>query len=480
MAASDDLWNRFNVWAVYFVLAAFVAAGLGVVLAFIWLWQNSVGPSPLRSALGLIGVISAVYMLLKKRRSGAKHSKQIEVNARNFDGHPAGTKVVMGFRRESFTWTAEHIPGKILDEWQQRTDAADKCFQQGMGVEEFEKRIGHLASMPDWVDWELLDKGCSFFVRVWPFVFFGFSWALLGGFGAESASAVLLKSRYWASQGDEGRLDTWKRLRETACWLHDVAMHGKNGFRPGSVSWKACVHVRYLHCRTRATIWKAGDWDSAKYGQPINQVQVIGTLLGSSVLLLKGMEELVGLSLPKEEKEAFIHLWRVIGFLFGIEEELNPNHSVDRAQVVLESVFTHGIPEFPDKSLTAVLTKHICESVALGIRTEFRAPTTASMVGVSAWYFLGTSYGKAIGLPEASPCGHLIGFARRCLLRFVLSLYLLVPGASWVFDRMMRYLFSAMALSIRKRQPQCRFGTTCPVTGSTNEVGLNEVCPHKA
>eukprot|EP00930_Biecheleria_cincta_P068393 TRINITY_DN5578_c0_g3_i1.p1 TRINITY_DN5578_c0_g3~~TRINITY_DN5578_c0_g3_i1.p1 ORF type:complete len:506 (-),score=60.17 TRINITY_DN5578_c0_g3_i1:245-1675(-) len=475
MAASDDLWNRFNVWAVYIVLATLVAAGIGVPLALAYLWQHSGGLPHLRAILGSIAVLSVAYMLQQKRRSDAKYLKTAEqVKAKNLNGHPPGTKVVMGFRRESFTWTAEHIPGKILDAWQQRTDAADEYFELGMGVEEFEKRIGNLAFMPDWVDWELLDRGCSFFVRVWPFVFFGFSWALLAGFGAESASAVLLKSRYWASHGEQGRLDTWKRLRETACWLHDIAMHGKKGFSPGSISWKACIHVRYLHCRTRATIWKAGDWDKEEYGQPINQVQVIGTLLGSSVLLLRGMEELVGLSLPSEDKEAFIHLWRVIGFLFGIEDELNPNRSVHRAQVALESVFTHGIPEFPDRSLTAVLTQHICESVAFGIRTEFGAPVTASMVGVSAWYFVGAAYGKAIGLPEASFHGHVVGFARRCLLRFVLLIYLLVPGTSWVFDRVMRYLFNAMALSVRKRQPQCRFGATCPFNGSTQEA-----CPHK-
>jgi hypothetical protein len=381
----------------------------------------------------------------------------------------------MGFRRQSFTWTAEHIPGCVLDGWQQKTDAADQYFRQGMGVEEFEREVAELASMPDWVDWELLDRGCSFFVQVWPFIFFGFSWALLAGFGAETASAVLLKSRYWAAQGDTGRLDTWKRLRETACWLHDVAMHGSSGFSQGGVSWKACLHVRYLHCRTRTAIWKSGGWDKEKYGQPVNQVQIIGTLLGSSVLLLTSMEELAGVSLPTEKKEAFIHLWRVIGFLFGIEEELNPNRSANHAQVVLESVFSHGIPEFPDESLTAVLTNHICESVALGIRTEFGAPVTASMVGVSAWYFVGQSYGKAIGLPEATWYGHLIGFARRCMLRSVLLLYLLAPGASWVFDPTMRFLFSAMVRSVRKRQPQCRFGVACPVSGAERGV-----CPGKA
>ncbi|CAK0892880.1 unnamed protein product, partial [Prorocentrum cordatum] len=472
---SADLWNRFNVWAVYFVLAALVALGVGGIVAMVYAWLYMDGFSFLRIVLVFGGIVSSVCMLQRRRRAHTQRLRLNEVRARNTDGHPPGTQVVMGFRRQSFTWTAEHIPGHVLDNWQQKTDAADTHFRQGMGVEEFERNFGDLAAMPDWVDWDLLEKGCSFFVQVWPFIFFGFSWALLAGFGAETASAVLLKSRYWAAQGDTGRLDTWKRLRETACWLHDVAMHGSSGFIPGGVSWKACMRVRYLHCRTRATIWKSGGWDKEKYGEPINQVQIIGTLLGSSVLLLNGMEELAGVSLPTEKKEAFIHLWRVIGFLFGIEEELNPNRSADRAQVVLESVFTHGIPEFPDESLTAVLTKHICESVALGIRTEFGAPVTAGMVGVSAWYFVGPSYGKAIGLPEASWHGHLIGFARRCMLRFVLLLYLLLPGASFVFDPMMRYLFSAMACSIRKRQPQCRFGVACPVSGSAQGV-----CPGKA
>ena len=143
-------------------------------------------------------------------------------------------------------------------------------------------------------------------VSFWPFVSYSFEWAVLGGFGAEAASAVLLKSRYWAASGAEGQHDTWLRLRETLCWLYDVSVHGADAFREGQESWRACLYVRYLHSRVRASIFREiraklrsskresednnekeetrNPFDVARWGQPLNQAELIGTLLGSSAI----------------------------------------------------------------------------------------------------------------------------------------------------------------------------------------------------
>lgn len=368
----------------------------------------------------------------------------------------------MGFRRQTFTWTSEHIPHEVVASWEKRSDAADAVFQAGMDSEAFEKAVAGMAVMPEWVDWELLDEGCRFFVQVWPWVFYSFSWALLGGFGAESASAVLLESRYWAAKGRHGRLDTWNRLRETVCWLFDIAAHGSAGFKEGGASWKACLGVRYLHTRTRAHIRATGKWDLERFGEPLNQAQLVGTLLGSSILLLQGMEEITGIRFPKRPREAFVHLWAVIGFLFGIDEDVNPNRSCRQAEVAMESVFSQGIPIFPDSSLSGVLATHICESVATGMREEYGVPATAGLVAAPAWSFLGRQYGAAIGLPECSSLEMLMGWVRRRVLGATLTLWFL-PFAPRVFELLSRPLWVTLVESIRKKQPHCRFGVTCPM-----------------
>eukprot|EP00928_Gymnodinium_smaydae_P036704 TRINITY_DN25616_c0_g1_i1.p2 TRINITY_DN25616_c0_g1~~TRINITY_DN25616_c0_g1_i1.p2 ORF type:complete len:472 (-),score=105.88 TRINITY_DN25616_c0_g1_i1:205-1620(-) len=464
---SLDSSNAILLWTSYLGLPAFLTACLAAVL------RSSYGAQP--CVLALLAVL-VVWFVRKAQRSLSEDASA--VTAAPSDTEPAvGSDVVMSFRRTRFRWTAQHVPKAVIRSWQLRGDKADEFFRLGMGVEEFREAAAPISDLPDWVDYELLDEGCRFFVRVWPFVFFGFSWALLGGFGAESASAVLLKSRYWAARGVEGRQDTWLRLRETACWLYDCAAHGAAGFVPGGVAWKACLQVRYLHCRTRASIKAAGSWEKEreKYGEPLNQGQVVGTLLGSSVLLLQGMEELAGLPLPQRQKEAFVHLWRVIGFLFGIDDDINPNRNYHDGNVIMESVFSEGIPEKPDPELTQVLTQHICESVAHGARTEFGVPMSAGMVAAAAWLFLGRTYGRAIGLPDSSAKALFFGFCRVALLRLVMWPLLLLPGASMVYERIMGRGFTKMVESIRSRQPHCRFGVTCPVSGGR----LGSACPFK-
>jgi hypothetical protein len=99
------------------------------------------------------------------------------------------------------------------------------------------------------------------------------------------------------------------RLQETVCWLYDISAHGAQGFSVGGISWTASLHVRFLHATQRTRLERRADWERAKYGMPISQVQLMGTLLGSSVLLLQMMEEHVGISASAEDKDAFVHLW---------------------------------------------------------------------------------------------------------------------------------------------------------------------------
>jgi len=459
---------------IYVEFFAGPVAALVVVACVFWLVKGR----PIVASL-LSAVVVAVIILCSK--SGVKRNGDVTCKPRHEAGYTSGEKLVMGFRRQPFVWTDAHIPGSVIKEWEHRGDVADKIFQLGMCQLKFEQCVPSASQMPDWIDWKLLDEGCQFFVQMWPFVFYSFAWAVIGGFGAETASRVLLESRYWAAQGQEGRRDTWRRLRETACWLYDVAAHGSEAFKPEGVSWKACMHVRYLHSRMRATMRKAGKWDAAKHGLPINQGQLVGVLLGSSTLLLHGIEELGGTELPMRQKEAFVHLWRVIGFLFGIDDELNPNRSYAHSKIVMDSVFSFGIEANPDPSLSGVLSNHILESIAQGAREDFGAPVTPGMAAMPSWLFLGQAYGKAIVLPEASNFDYLLGYGRMITLRAVLLVYL-IPGALMVMDPLMRFLFNTMVKSIRKSQPKCRFGVlpgVCPMPGKTAPESM-DVAPSQA
>jgi hypothetical protein len=62
-------------------------------------------------------------------------------------------------------------------------------------------------------------------------------------------------------------------------------------------------------------------WKEEEYGAPINQEELAFGLLSFGYLIPMGLERL-GSHVSRERKEAFLHLWRVVGHLMGVREDL--------------------------------------------------------------------------------------------------------------------------------------------------------------
>lgn len=62
-------------------------------------------------------------------------------------------------------------------------------------------------------------------------------------------------------------------------------------------------------------------WDSKTLGVPINQEDLAYTLLTFGYLIPRGLAKW-GIPVSLEQKEAFLHLWKVIGYIMGVESEL--------------------------------------------------------------------------------------------------------------------------------------------------------------
>jgi len=85
--------------------------------------------------------------------------------------------------------------------------------------------------------------------------------------------------------------------------------------------------VRFLHGYMRDLLLKApagspgGAWDSEKLGAPVNQEDQAYTLLTFGYVMLVGLEQL-GRRLTHEDRAAFLHRWRLVGHIMGIEDGL--------------------------------------------------------------------------------------------------------------------------------------------------------------
>ena len=111
-----------------------------------------------------------------------------------------------------------------------------------------------------------------------------------------------------------------RRLMETAQFVINVCS-------PGGLSEKGngiitAQKVRLIHASIRYYIHQRG-WDAESYGEPINQLDMAGTLQSFSSLILEGLD-MLGIELSDKEKEGFYHIWHVIGHTLGVDPSLNP------------------------------------------------------------------------------------------------------------------------------------------------------------
>ena len=245
---------------------------------------------------------------------------------------------------------------ELLDELDVRPgdDALDALYvaaaatPQGRAV----KFLAEMQAVPSRVDWDLISRGQRVFISHFPaasVVLYNVS--LVAGFSIPKVTKVLEQSGYLVGSPAAAM----RRLFETGRLLIDCCME-EGAMAPGTgAGWKSALRVRALHGRVRRRLLRrqephAGEdttdglaWDVATYGVPINQEDMAATLLAFSYNVLIGLEVLRGdRPLPQADQEAYLHLWRYIGFLLGVRDEYNPcARDVPYAKAFLESVIVH-------------------------------------------------------------------------------------------------------------------------------------------
>jgi hypothetical protein len=96
---------------------------------------------------------------------------------------------------------------------------------------------------------------------------------------------------------------------------------------------------------------RADAWDTKTLGVPINQEDLAFVLLTFGYLIPKGME-IWGRKVSREEKEAFLHLWRVVGHSMGIRDDLMTDR-LDEAEALYAQILRrNGGESEPGRILT--------------------------------------------------------------------------------------------------------------------------------
>ena len=177
--------------------------------------------------------------------------------------------------------------------------------------------------VPEWVDWDLLDDGARAYRR------FGQNAAdilvvlsLIGGYRFGGPTDLLV-----ATGGLTGDM-TVLRLAETQKWT--VALSQPGALRPGGEAWRLTVHVRAMHALVNQRF--APQWDVERWGLPINQADQAATLGLFDAVVLLGVRAL-GVPVSRADSRAVMHLWRYVGWLIGVDEDLLVDSERERHRI---------------------------------------------------------------------------------------------------------------------------------------------------
>lgn len=282
----------------------------------------------------------------------------------------------------------------------------------GEGRRLFEQAVSHgIGSLPDpprqlaeffaqvdavpyWLDRDRLDRGSraigrtglAGMVLVMPMM------ALYGGYLASRADKTLLRT---------GDLDGMapRRLAETANWWVDVTSPGGlDRFAPG---FTGVLRVRLMHAQVRAAMLRRPDWDADAWDHPVNQIQLAGTLMLFSLVMLLG-SRILGMRFAARDRAAAFHLWRYVGHLMGVDPALLPVTEEDAWRLF----WLEGVTEFrPDPDSARLARALLAASPGLLLPPRLNGSARAARMLVSyqgsyARLSLGKENADMLGAPD--------------------------------------------------------------------------------
>lgn len=251
--------------------------------------------------------------------------------------------------------------------------------------------FGQLDHVPFWLDRQRADRGGEVFLRSGP----------LGGF---ILGAYSLIAGYCSPAGNKplaftGRLQEQvpRRLAETGRFVRVVSQRG--GMRRDAEGFAVTVRVRLMHAQVRRLLRASPRWRAAEWGEPINQLDMAGTTLLFSGLVIDGLRRL-GVHVSDQDAEDLLHLWRYVGYVMGVQEELLSTSLAEaRAQMELISV-TQEPPDDDSRQLALALIERPLVA-ARSAAERARARRMVAFAYALSRYLIGDKYADALGFPRS-------------------------------------------------------------------------------
>ena len=194
---------------------------------------------------------------------------------------------------------------------------------------EVQEYLVETLTLPEWADMNKIERGQRLFETSGLYITLCLFCASLP---SSYAAAKAVKVLYLTAQLDT---NTRRRVMETGQFLFDVLTVG--GLDENGKGRRTIQKVRLMHAAVRRLIEVRNKhqpdlWDP-DWGTPINQEDLAGTLLAFWYVVADPMRSL-GVHVPAEGIDAYLHLWNVIGHQLGVCDEMRARDVADANALV--------------------------------------------------------------------------------------------------------------------------------------------------
>ncbi|KAM0404951.1 hypothetical protein ACHAQC_000013 [Fusarium culmorum] len=246
------------------------------------------------------------------------------------------------------------------------------------------------STVPEWVDWEQIERGQQVVYQFSGQVLFGLLYqSLLGGMGAYRVVETLSRT------GGFGVNVTRRRLLETLQHLMEV-VEDIDSIKPDGKGYISSVRVRLLHASVRRRLMQLeqqnpGYFDMEKWGVPINDLHTIGTIAVYSVAIVFVALPRQGIYLNQQQTADYLALWRYVGYLLGAPTDWMA--TPEQAKVLWESI---AVSEVAPSENSRILANNI-------LTAEARAPPLhlpREVLAANAYRLNGDQLAGALGIEK--------------------------------------------------------------------------------
>ena len=259
--------------------------------------------------------------------------------------------------------------------------------------------VTQTGALPAWADEVLMRAGQAFFNLHWPnIVTLLFCASLPSAYAAHKGAQVL-----WQT----GRLtdQVHRRIFETAQFILDVM--APDGFDECGQAIRVTQKVRLIHAAIRYYILNVPhaqkSWNPA-WGLPINQEDMAGTLMTFSIQILQGLDRL-GIPVTDGEAEAYLHAWKVVGYIMGVDPQLIPANVAEGFDLAYTIFDRQRGPSAAGEGLTSALLDFLRQQIPG--RLLDGAPATIMR------YCIDDNVADMLGVPPANWTIHLLRLEER-------------------------------------------------------------------